>query len=107
MKEQGMSPTDPEYIKASQFLMNFQQQHNMRRTQQQFMQQQQKQQMQNATNGASTNGMMAGRPLPQGSPQTSQPAPNTLNASAMPNQSSTPASAGTSPSTGSSSNHFT
>ncbi|KAF4975584.1 hypothetical protein FDECE_18558, partial [Fusarium decemcellulare] len=41
MKEQGVPSTDPEYIKASQFLMSFQQQHNMRRNQQQYMQQQQ------------------------------------------------------------------
>ncbi|KAK5990117.1 Chromatin structure-remodeling complex subunit snf21 [Cladobotryum mycophilum] len=41
MKEQGVPPTDPEYIKASQFLMSFQQQHQMRRNQQQFLQAQQ------------------------------------------------------------------
>lgn len=46
MKEQGVAPTDPEYIKASQFLMNFQQQHNMRRNQQQYLAQQQQLQQQ-------------------------------------------------------------
>ncbi|KAF9771133.1 hypothetical protein IL306_011235 [Fusarium sp. DS 682] len=111
MKEQGVPPSDPEYIKASQFLMSFQQQHNMRRNQQQFMQQQQqqqKQQMQNATNGASVNGVMSGRPMQQGSPQSTQPLSNSLGASAMaPQTTPTPASTGMSPSTAPSSNHFT
>ncbi|KAF4417734.1 component of SWI SNF global transcription activator complex [Fusarium acutatum] len=108
MKEQGVPPSDPEYIKASQFLMSFQQQHNMRRNQQQFLQQQQKQQMQNATNGTPANGVMPGRSMQQGSPQSTQPPSNPLGASAMPNQTTpTPASTGTSPSTAPSSNHFT
>ncbi|KHN99495.1 SNF2-family ATP dependent chromatin remodeling factor snf21 [Metarhizium album ARSEF 1941] len=62
MKEQGVPPTDPEYVKASHFLMNFQQQHNMRRTQQQFMQQQHQQM---------PNGVSGGRPQ-QGTPQPAQ-----------------------------------
>lgn len=81
MKEQGVPPTDPEYIKASHFLMNFQQQHNMRRNQQQYLQQQQQhahqQQQQHqqphmpgASNGAA-NGAQAGRPQP-GTPQLGQ-----------------------------------
>ncbi|CAM1505308.1 Fc.00g109450.m01.CDS01 [Cosmosporella sp. VM-42] len=116
MKEQGVSPTDPEYIKASQFLMNFQHQHNMRRNQQQFMQQQQQQQMQqmqhqpqgqmqNGPNGA-VNGVQQVRSQ-QTTPQSTQPPSNALAASAIPNQNtSTPTSTtGTSPSSGSS-NHF-
>ncbi|KAM4054589.1 bromodomain-containing protein [Hirsutella rhossiliensis] len=52
MKEQGVPSTDPEYIKASHFLMNFQQQHNMRRSQQQYLLQQQQHLQQHASNGA-------------------------------------------------------
>ncbi|KAG6108575.1 hypothetical protein E4U13_006389 [Claviceps humidiphila] len=44
MKEQGVPNTDPEYIKASNFLLNLQQQHNMRKSQHSFLQQQQQQQ---------------------------------------------------------------
>lgn len=114
MKEQGVPPTDPEYIKASQFLLSFQQQHNMRRNQQQYLQQQQQhqqaqqqlqQQMQNATNGASVNGVQAARP--QVAPQGVQTPSNPLSASAMPNQnSSATATSGASPSNASSSTHF-
>ncbi|PFH60670.1 hypothetical protein XA68_10582 [Ophiocordyceps unilateralis] len=76
MKEQGVPPTDPEYIKASHFLMNFQQQHNMRRTQQQYMQQQQpKPTMLGAVNGAA-NGVQPARPQ-QGAPQSALANPNT------------------------------
>ncbi|KAL6403887.1 putative component of SWI/SNF global transcription activator complex [Ilyonectria robusta] len=114
MKEQGVPPTDPEYIKASQFLLSFQQQHNMRRNQQQYLQQQQQhqqaqqqlqQQMQNATNGASVNGVQAARQ--QVAPQGVQPPSNPLSASAMPNQNpSATATSGASPSNASSSTHF-
>ncbi|KAM0347147.1 hypothetical protein ACHAPU_005087 [Fusarium lateritium] len=108
MKEQGVPPNDPEYIKASQFLMSFQQQHAMRRNQQQFLQQQQqKQQMQNPTNGVSANGVVPGRAMQHGSPQAAQPPSNALSASALPSQAASTPSAGTSPSTTSSSNHFT
>ncbi|KAF5668906.1 putative component of SWI SNF global transcription activator complex [Fusarium heterosporum] len=108
MKEQGVPSNDPEYIKASQFLMSFQQQHAMRQKQQQFLQQQQqKQQMQNATNGVSANGVVPGRAMQQGSPQAAQPPSNALSASALPSQTTSTPSAGTSPSTTSSSNHFT
>ncbi|QPH01581.1 hypothetical protein C2857_005784 [Epichloe festucae Fl1] len=64
MKEQGIPSTDPEYIKASHFLYNFQQQHNMRKNHQSFMQQQQQQQQQNGVQSG-------GRPL-QGTPQGGQ-----------------------------------
>jgi ATP-dependent helicase STH1/SNF2 len=74
MKEQGVAPTDPEYIKASQFLLNFQQQHNMRRNQQQYMQSQQQQHMQNGPNG-NANGAQGARPQP-GALQPPQSAPN-------------------------------
>lgn len=75
MKEQGVPPSDPEYIKASHFLMNFQQQHNMRRSQQQYMQQQQQQtHVPSGSNGA-VNGMQPGRPQ-LSTPQSGQPLSN-------------------------------
>lgn len=92
MKEQGVPPNDPEYIKASQFLMSFQQQHNnIRRSQQQYLQQQQQQmqqqqqqqQMQNVTNGNAVNGVHAARPQVA---QVSQSPQTSLNSSAMPAQ---------------------
>ncbi|KAH7328441.1 SNF2 family N-terminal domain-containing protein [Stachybotrys elegans] len=63
MKEQGVPTTDPEYMKATQFLLNFQSQHNMRRNQQQFMQAQQQQQQLNAQ--PTPNGAMNGAPSSQ------------------------------------------
>ncbi|OAA38107.1 SNF2-family ATP dependent chromatin remodeling factor snf21 [Metarhizium rileyi] len=63
MKEQGVPPTDPEFVKASHFLMNVQQQQSMRRNQQQFIQQQQLQSV--------VNGVQSGRPQ-QGTPQSAQ-----------------------------------
>ena len=60
MKEQGVPPSDPEFIKALTFLKNFQQQYAMRKNQQQFMQQQQQQQMQQQ--------MHAGQGLANGTP---------------------------------------
>ncbi|ODA79984.1 hypothetical protein RJ55_02942 [Drechmeria coniospora] len=97
MKEQGVPPTDPEYIKASHFLKNFQQQHTMRQKQQQYLQQQQQQQQQqqmlNGPNGV-MNGMQAGRPQ-QGTPQSAQPsgpAPG-----AAPSNQNLPTAAGPSP----------
>ena len=101
-----MAPTDPEYIKASQFLMNFQQQHNMRRNQQQYLaqqqqlqQQQQQQQQSNAhanANGA-VNGAATARPQ-QGTPQSNQ-SPNPTNAPTQNNAGSnaTPSSSHFSP----------
>ncbi|KAM0453791.1 hypothetical protein ACHAPV_008728 [Trichoderma viride] len=38
MKKSGVLPNNPKYIKASQFLLNFQQQYHMRRSQQQMQQ---------------------------------------------------------------------
>lgn len=101
MKESGVPPTDPEYVKASQFLMNFQQQHNMRRNQQQFMQQQMQQQQQQqqmqAQNGA-VNGAQPGRPQP-GAPQPApganpSPAANQNAPAVAPGTPATPGSAG-------------
>ena len=93
-----MPPSDPEYIKASQFLMNFQQQHNMRRNQQQFLQQQQQhqQQLQNATNGA-----QPGRPQ-QGAQTNASGAPATPTQAPGPNP-----NANASPASGAASSHFT
>ncbi|KOS17504.1 Chromatin structure-remodeling complex subunit snf21 [Escovopsis weberi] len=92
MKEQGVPPTDPEYIKASQFLMTFQQQHQMRRNQQQFLQAQQQaqqplrqQQMQSIANGT-VNGVQPSRPQPPGALQTTQATATALGASALPSQ---------------------
>ena len=100
MKEQGVPPNDPEFIKASHFLMNFQQQHNMRRNQQQYLQQQQQQQMQKAPNGA-VNGTQSGRPQ-QGTPQPAQLNTNPQVSSSVPSQSAA-ATPGASPAPGSSS----
>ncbi|KID90960.1 SNF2-family ATP dependent chromatin remodeling factor snf21 [Metarhizium guizhouense ARSEF 977] len=94
MKEQGVPPTDPEYIKASHFLMSFQQQHNMRRNQQQFIQQQQMQ-----------NGVQTGRPQP-GTPQSTQPNAGSQGGVAA-TSAQTPAAASTaSPASGSGSTQF-
>lgn len=79
MKEQGVPATDPEYMKAQQFLLNFQQQHNMRRNQQQFMQQQQMQGVSNGTpNGAQQPHSQQGtpQPVPTQQPATANPAQN-------------------------------
>ncbi|KAM3478541.1 hypothetical protein MY8738_005862 [Beauveria namnaoensis] len=101
MKDQGVPASDPEYIKAHQFLTSFQQQHNMRRTQQQMMQQHQ-QQMQSMPNGAA-NGAQAQRSQ-QGTPQPGQPVLNTSGitaAAATPNAVATP-TASASPAAGAS-----
>ena len=90
MKEQGVSPTDPEYMKAHSFLFNFQQQHALRRNQQQYMAQQQQQQQQPQPNNApNANGAVNGTPNrpQQGTPQMNH-APAPTNA---PNQNAAPA----------------
>lgn len=116
MKEAGVPPNDPEYMKASQFLLNFQQQHHMRRNQQQYIQAQQQMQ-QNAQavqngNANGVNGAVNGVQRPQqGVPQTTQAAalPNAMGtAAAAPNASAittpnTPAQ----PNSSTSSSHFT
>ncbi|OAQ89205.1 SNF2-family ATP dependent chromatin remodeling factor snf21 [Purpureocillium lilacinum] len=111
MKEQGVPPTDPEYMKASHFLLSFQQQHSMRRNQQQFMQQQQQQQQQrqqqqqqqqmpNGPNGT-VNGMQPARPQ-QGTPQSQQQIATPQGTTAAPSQNSS-VTAGPSPAPGQSS----
>ena len=106
MKEQGVPPNDPEYIKASHFLMSFQQQHQMRTKQQQYMQQQQQQQQQQQLqqqNNASAhaNGAVNGTPQPtQGAPPPTQ---NQANASTSNQSASQQAGAS---STASTSSHF-
>jgi ATP-dependent helicase STH1/SNF2 len=119
MKEQGVPPTDPEYIKASQFLMSFQQQHNMRRNQAQYIQAQQQMQQnaQNAQNSAahapngSLNGVQPSHPQ-QNMPQTTQAAlPNAAGATTATPTLNGPAAAAPSVPTpsgsSSSSSHFT
>jgi ATP-dependent helicase STH1/SNF2 len=117
MKEQGVPQNDPEYIRATQFLVNIQNQHHMRRNQQQFMQAQQQQQQaqqqqmqmqqqQQGQNGA-VNGLPAGARPQQAAPQSTQAPTPSLASTATPNQSGAAFSAaGVSPSTGTSS-HFT
>ncbi|KAJ2971649.1 hypothetical protein NQ176_g7585 [Zarea fungicola] len=109
MKEQGVPATDPEYMKAQQFLMSFQAQHNMRRNQQQYMQQQQQHQQQQHVHGlanGSANGAPTGRSQ-QGTPQPGQNLPNvqTATANLAQNTVATPTS-GVSPATGPTSNLF-
>ncbi|KAJ3498617.1 hypothetical protein NLG97_g993 [Lecanicillium saksenae] len=86
MTEQGVPKSDPEYIKAQQFLASFRQQHEVRRNQQQMMQQQQQQQMQGMQNGAA-NGAQAQRSQ-QVTPQPGQPGPNAQAAAVAPAQNS-------------------
>lgn len=115
MKESGVPPNDPEYMKASQFLLNFQQQHHMRRNQQQYIQAQQ--QMQNAQavqngNANGVNGTVNGVQRPQqGLPQTTQAAalPNAMGTTAAaPNASATTTpNTPAQPNSSTSSSHFT
>ncbi|KAM0512615.1 hypothetical protein ACHAPE_008639 [Trichoderma viride] len=116
MKESGVPPNDPEYMKASQFLLNFQQQHHMRRNQQQYIQAQQQMQ-QNAQavqngNANGVNGAVNGVQRPQqGVPQTTQAAalPNAMGtAAAAPNASATTTpNTPAQPNSSTSSSHFT
>ncbi|KAI1324294.1 SNF2 family N-terminal domain-containing protein [Xylariaceae sp. FL0255] len=78
MKKQGVSSTDPEFIKTSQFLHKAQQQHQMRQAQMQAA-------SRNATNGL-VNGVQP--------TQSSQPT-SSLNGSALPSSSITSASSST------------
>jgi ATP-dependent helicase STH1/SNF2 len=101
MKNQGVSPDNPEFIKANNYLLRLQQHsalQKQRQQQQAYMQQQHAQQQQNpsAVNGT-TNGVQPGRPMQQPSIQTSQPAAspatNISPASVAPNQQHAPGSA--------------
>lgn len=116
MKESGVPPNDPEYIKASQFLLNFQQQHHMRRNQQQYIQAQQQMQ-QNAQavqngNANGVNGTVNGVQRPQqGVPQTTQAAalPNAMGTAAAASNTSATTTPNTpaQPNSSTSSSHFT
>ncbi|KAG7124904.1 hypothetical protein HYQ46_010613 [Verticillium longisporum] len=71
MKERGVPANDPDYIKAQQFLYNFQQQAQMRQKQQAWLAQQQQAQAQaKAANGA-VNGAQP-QTLQQPTPQPTQ-----------------------------------
>ncbi|KAK4174438.1 putative SNF2 family ATP-dependent chromatin-remodeling factor snf21 [Triangularia setosa] len=97
MKQQGVPPNDPEFIKTSQMVAQAQRHWELRK-QQQVMQQQQRQQqhmqmqhmqqMQMHQQQMANGGMNAGQParMPQpGAPQaTMPPSSNTLEASALP-----------------------
>ncbi|KAJ5009827.1 Chromatin structure-remodeling complex subunit snf21 [Colletotrichum sp. SAR 10_99] len=99
MRESGVPNTDPEYIKAEQFVLSFQQQARMRQKQQQLLQQQQ--QMQRQMQQAGPNGAVNGaQPGQQQQPQPTQPPSSTaLGASALPAQTSNNAAASGSPAT--------
>ena len=100
-----MPPTDPDYIKATQFLVTFQQQHQMRRSQQQFMQAQQQKQMQ-MQNNRTVNGVQPPRPQQQIQTPSTQPPSNSVSTQAMPNQNAAAAAAAGPSPTASSPSHF-
>ncbi|KAI2639843.1 chromatin remodeling complex SWI/SNF, component SWI2 and related ATPase [Hypomontagnella submonticulosa] len=105
MKDQGVSQTDPEFMKMSQFLMTVQQQQRMRKN---YMQMQAAQMPHNTPNG-SANGAQPGQRPQQPAPHTTQPPSSTaLSTSSLP-PSSGPAAQPTtsSPSTASPMAHFT
>jgi ATP-dependent helicase STH1/SNF2 len=83
MKEQGVSQSDPEFIKTQQLLMGLQKAHQMKR-----IQQQQQAAAANASNGA-VNGVQPGRPGQQPSAQANQQPSSTLGASALPSSNAT------------------
>lgn len=81
MQEAGVPKNDPEFMKLSQILTNFQKMSAFKKQQQMQLQQQQ---MQNAANGT-INGAAVARPAQHPGTQTSQPTATTsLGASAMP-----------------------
>ncbi|KAK6950414.1 hypothetical protein Daesc_008742 [Daldinia eschscholtzii] len=89
MREQGVPPNDPEFMKINQFLATFQHQQRMRK-QQSYMQMQSAQMAHNVPNG-NPNGTQPG---PR--PQQQQPAPHTTQppSSAALSTSALPSSAG-------------
>ncbi|KAK2038431.1 SNF2 family domain-containing protein [Colletotrichum somersetense] len=102
MRESGVPSTDPEYIKAEQFVLSFQQQARLRQKQQAFLQhqqqqmQQQRQMQQGGPNGA-INGAHPAQQQPQQQQQQQQqppiqstqpPASGALGGSALPSASS-------------------
>ncbi|RYP17826.1 hypothetical protein DL765_004310 [Monosporascus sp. GIB2] len=102
MKERGVPPTDPEFMKTSQFLINFQQQRRMRELHQQHLQQMQQQQSQNAPNGNVNGAPHAQQAQPNVAQATQPPSSAGLGASALPSTSGSAAQPSTSsPSTSS------
>ncbi|KAI3537760.1 SNF2 family domain-containing protein [Colletotrichum filicis] len=105
MRESGVPNTDPEYIKAEQFVLSFQQQARMRQKQQQFLQHQQQQQQQmqqqrQMQQAGGLNGAVNGSQPAQQHPQSTQPPTSSaLSASALPAANSNAAAAAGSPST--------
>lgn len=96
MKDRGVPPNDPEYMKASQFLMNVQAQQQMRKQlQQQQMQHIQQQQPHNIPNIANGNVSVNGahtQPTQQSQQTTQPPSSAALGASALPTVSASSAS---------------
>ncbi|WQF76140.1 Putative bromodomain, helicase, Helicase superfamily 1/2, ATP-binding domain-containing protein [Colletotrichum destructivum] len=93
MRENGVPTTDPEYIKAEQFVLSFQQQARLRQKQQAFLQhQQQQQQMQQQRQmqqAGGPNGAVNGAHPAQQQQQSTQPsASSALGGSALPSASS-------------------
>ncbi|KAK1691456.1 SNF2 family domain-containing protein [Colletotrichum godetiae] len=87
MRESGVPTTDPEYIKAEQFVLSFQQQARLRQKQQQFLQhqQQQMQQQRQMQQAGGPNGAVNGSQAAQQHPQSTQPPTSSaLSASALP-----------------------
>ncbi|KAI1661630.1 chromatin remodeling complex SWI/SNF, component SWI2 and related ATPase [Daldinia decipiens] len=85
MKEQGVPQNDPEFVKTSQFLMNFQQQRI--RKQQSYIQMQTAQMAHNSPNGNANGSQPGPRPQQQQQPvpHTTQPPSSTaLSTSALP-----------------------
>ncbi|KAK4192009.1 putative SNF2 family ATP-dependent chromatin-remodeling factor snf21 [Podospora australis] len=97
MKQQGVPPTDPEFIKTQNLVAAMQRQHEMRKqqimhNQRQQQQQQMQMQLQNGMNGAVNPGQPGhGRPAQQGVPQPNMPPHTALGASALPATSNSPA----------------
>ncbi|KAI8966773.1 chromatin remodeling complex SWI/SNF, component SWI2 and related ATPase [Daldinia sp. FL1419] len=89
MKESGVSQNDPEFVKTSQFLMNFQHQQRIRK-QQSYLQMQTAQMAHNVSS-SNANGAQLGQ-----RPQQQQPAPHTTQppSSAALSTSALPSSAG-------------
>ncbi|KAF9874137.1 hypothetical protein CkaCkLH20_08509 [Colletotrichum karsti] len=115
MRENGVPNTDPEYIKAEQFVLSFQQQARMRQKQQQFLHQQQQMHQQRQMQQAGPNGTVNGaQPAQQHQqqqhqqqpPQSTQPPSSAaLGASALPAPASNQAASSGSPSTAAPSNN--
>ncbi|KAI5864585.1 SNF2-family ATP dependent chromatin remodeling factor snf21 [Durotheca rogersii] len=88
MKQQGVPQTDPEFVKTSQFLVNFQQ---LQRKQQQYKQQMQAAQIPHNTANGGVNGNVSGpQSLQPASATTQPPASAALGTSAMPSTTSGP-----------------